>query len=378
MRIAFYAPLKAPDDPRPSGDRLIGRMLMRALEVAGHEVEIVCRLRSLDIDGNEERQRRLARLGSACAKRLLRRFDEDPGRRPDLWFTYHLYYKAPDWIGPPVARALAIPYVVAEASYAPRRADGPWRVGHEAVAEAVGAADLVLGLNPRDEACIRPLLKSSARYLTFPPFIDAVPFCAARQARVAHRARLAAAHGIDEDSPWLIAAAMMRARDKLPSYRLLAAALALVQQLPWTLLIVGDGPARAAVEEEMRPFGSRTVFLGRLEGEALAQALVASDVFAWPAVNEAIGMVFLEAQAAGLPVVGSRREGVEGVVADGRTGLLMREGDAQAFAAALARLLGDARERAAMGAAAADYVLEQHDLATQGRKLSAAIEDLVA
>src|SRR3546814_1683340 len=54
------------------------------------------------------------------------RYQALPARqRPQLWFTYHLYYKAPDWIGPKVARALRIPYVVAEASVAYKRASGP-------------------------------------------------------------------------------------------------------------------------------------------------------------------------------------------------------------------------------------------------------------
>ncbi len=378
MRIAFYAPLKAPDDPKPSGDRLIARMLMRALEEAGHQVALVSHFRSLDIGGDPDRQARIARLGGVLADRLLRAFEREPERRPDLWFTYHLYYKAPDWIGPHVARALTIPYVVAEASYAPWRGEGQWTLGHEAVAAALREADLVVGLNPRDEACARPLLKPSARYLMLEPFIDAAPFRAAREVRAETRARLAAAHGLDSDTPWLIAVAMMRERDKLPSYRLLAAALASIRHLPWSLLIVGDGPARAAVAAAMQPLEPRVAFLGRLDGEPLAQALAASDMFVWPAVNEAIGMAFLEAQAAGLPVVAGRRQGVEAVVADGRTGLLAEEGDAQAFAAACARLLGDARERARLAAAALEYVHDQHDIATQGRKLSVAFEDLIA
>src|SRR5258708_24281091 len=64
--------------------------------------------------------------------------------RPELWFTYHLYYKAPDWLGPAVSEALGIPYVIAEASYAPKRAHGPWAFGHEGSAAAIRKAALVL------------------------------------------------------------------------------------------------------------------------------------------------------------------------------------------------------------------------------------------
>ncbi len=46
--------------------------------------------------------------------------------KPDLWFCYHPYYKAPDLIGPKLASAFAIPYVTAEASYSSRRNIGVW------------------------------------------------------------------------------------------------------------------------------------------------------------------------------------------------------------------------------------------------------------
>src|SRR3546814_20999217 len=81
--------------------------------------------------------------------RLIRRYRRLPARqRPQLWFTYHLYYKAPDWIGPKVARALRIPYVVVEASVAYKRASGPWAASHRAVLDALGQAAPVVRLNP--------------------------------------------------------------------------------------------------------------------------------------------------------------------------------------------------------------------------------------
>ena len=115
MKVAFYAPLKSPDHPTPSGDRLIGRMLLAALRAGGHDVTLVSRLRAFDGQGSARRQARIAAFGAWQAARLLRRFDRDV-EKPDVWLTYHLYHKAPDWIGPVVARALAIPYCVAEAS----------------------------------------------------------------------------------------------------------------------------------------------------------------------------------------------------------------------------------------------------------------------
>ena len=137
MRIAFYAPLKAPTHPVPSGDRRMARLLMAALEAAGHEVTLACTLRSWDDGRRPGRAERLAALGARCADRLTARWRGTP---PDLWFTYHLYHKAPDWIGPAVSRRFGIPYVVAEASHAPKRAAGPWAAGHAAAEAAIRRA----------------------------------------------------------------------------------------------------------------------------------------------------------------------------------------------------------------------------------------------
>jgi hypothetical protein len=115
MRIAFYAPMKPPDYPSPSGDRRMARAFLAAFEQAGHEPIVASRLRTwqgeadaaglaqLEADAEREAETRLAAYAAA------------PASAPALWFTYHLYYKAPDWIGPRVATALSIPYVVAEA-----------------------------------------------------------------------------------------------------------------------------------------------------------------------------------------------------------------------------------------------------------------------
>ena len=138
MRIAFYAPLKPPDHPVPSGDRRVARLFLEALRLAGHEPFVASRLRSFDRGGDPLRQARLAALGRRAAERLLRRWRRTPQAAPQLWFTYHLYYKAPDWLGPAVSRALGIPYVVAEASHAPKAARAaPGTLGHRAVADAL-------------------------------------------------------------------------------------------------------------------------------------------------------------------------------------------------------------------------------------------------
>src|SRR5262245_49150267 len=116
MRVAFYAPLNAPDSPIPSGDRQLARTILQALALCGHRADVASRLRTLDLEGNEVRVQRLEQIGRRLAERLGRRLLTLPAHaRPQLWLTYHLYHKAPDWLGPRVATALDIPYAVVEA-----------------------------------------------------------------------------------------------------------------------------------------------------------------------------------------------------------------------------------------------------------------------
>src|SRR5215472_7702673 len=172
MRIAFYAPLKPPDHPVPSGDRRIAQLLLAALRLAGHAPVTAARLRSWEGCGDQFRQARFAALGRRLGQRIIERTRAAPETAPELWFTYHLYHKAPDWLGPDVAGALGIPYVVAEASFAPKQAAGPWALGHRAAERAIRAADLVIGLNPADRDCVLPLLSDPARFVSLKPFLD--------------------------------------------------------------------------------------------------------------------------------------------------------------------------------------------------------------
>ena len=130
MKIAYYAPMKPPTDSMPSGDREIARLFKRVLVEAGHDVDLASRFRTWEGKGDSCRQQRLCRIGTRLADRLLQRYSmESLTHRPAMWFTYHLYHKAPDWLGPRVSQGLGIPYVVAEACYAPKQFGGPWRIG---------------------------------------------------------------------------------------------------------------------------------------------------------------------------------------------------------------------------------------------------------
>ena len=362
MRIAFYAPLKHPDHPTPSGDRRVARLLIEALRRSNHEVEIASRLRSFDRRGDAKRQARIARIGEYLADRLLRRYRAQ-GTAPALWLTYHLYYKAPDHLGPRVARALSIPYVAVEASIADKRANGPWDIGHRACIDALHKADAIVTLNMRDDDALDKYLRPDCRRVALAPFLDPSVYRATRKAA---------------PIPRLLAVGMLRHGDKQRSYEILAAALAKLGDKPWHLSIAGDGEARADIEKLFAPFGNRVTFLGMRDETTLAQDYANTDIFVWPAINEAFCMALLEAQASGLPAIAGNFGGVGSILKDGETGYLSAPGDADDFAAKLARLLDDAGQRKTMGDAARAKAQTEHGLDGASATLDALIRGLAA
>ena len=174
--------------------------------------------RSRDDGTRSGRHERLATLGTRLAARLTERLRAAP---PDLWFTYHLYHKAPDWLGPTVAKSLGIPYVIAEASYAPKQAGGRFDLGHKAAGDAIAQADAVVSLTTTDTECLRPLLSAPDRLSMLCPFVEPP----AIRDRAADRAALARSLNLNPGIPWLLAVGMMRGGDKQRSFRILARAL---------------------------------------------------------------------------------------------------------------------------------------------------------
>jgi glycosyltransferase involved in cell wall biosynthesis len=367
MRVLLHTPLKPPDHPVPSGDREMARGFARLLGRLGHRVIMPAASRVPQGVPEPQEHLGLERYARRQARRLVERWRALPARHPDrfdLWFTYHCYYRKPDWLGPLVTRTLGIPYVIAEASHAPQRAIGATRLGHRATERALAAADLVITVNPRDVPGVRARLRPGARQVWLPPFIDVRPYLAAR----AHRQK--------NDVPLLLSVGMMRTRDKLDSYRVLAAALHLLGDRPWQAVLVGDGAARGEIEGLMAPFGTRVRFAGAVDQDELLALYASADLYVWPAINEAYGMAFLEAQAAGVPVVAGRTGGVPAVVADGIAGLLTPIGDAAAFAAAVGRLLDRPEERARLAGNTAARIAARHDDRAASHALAAALETL--
>jgi glycosyltransferase involved in cell wall biosynthesis len=118
-----------------------------------------------------------------------------------------------------------------------------------------------------------------------------------------------------------------------------------------TLRIAGTGPeAEALRRRAARPdLAGRVEVLGHVSFDALVAEYRRADVFCLPSRQEGFGIVFLEAMAAGLPIVAARAAAVPELVVDGECGILVPPGDAEALSAALEKLLSDADLRKRLG-----------------------------
>jgi glycosyltransferase involved in cell wall biosynthesis len=435
-RIAFYAPMKPPDHAIASGDREIARLMARALEAAGFGVEIASRFISYQKRPDAERFHALRDEGLAEAERLIAEMRSGDRALPDLWFTYHPYCKAPDWIGPHVARALSIPYVTAEACRTRQGSDADWEGGRMAVREAIRLADINFCLKPSDEAYLATVLPDMKSVVALKPFLDV-------EAIRAEATLIDPVPMFARGASLIVAVGMMRPGAKIQSYRLLAEALSGLANRPWNLVVIGDGPERANVEamfgfaegdrkmskdaplrtplwpaghipvkggdQPVAPSSPSTEVAGKaatsklpispLEGEmagrpeegakgrilftgAMPHADVlgwmkAADLMTWPGIGEAIGMVYLEAAACRLPVAACDVANVATVVSDGESGLLAREAEASAYREVLIRLLGDDVLRRRLGGGGLRKACRDHDIGRAAATFKTALEPLL-
>ncbi|MGL4727537.1 MAG: glycosyltransferase family 4 protein [Bosea sp. (in: a-proteobacteria)] len=363
MRIAFYAPMKPPDDPVPSGDRLVGGQIMAALIHAGHDVRLVSRLRTWLSDADTAAMDRIEGEATHEQRRLLAAFADPAEWRPDLWFTYHLYYKAPDLIGPALAERLCIPYVAYEASHATKRDDGPHARWAAHAKGAMCDADLLICIGERDRKGLEQLAGRKSQIATLPPFlIEAGPEPAKR-----HSGR----------GGKLVAVAMMRPGTKAGSYAFLAKALDHMPPEGWHLDVIGDGAESAVIRAQFARHSKAVTFHGLQPKDKVQHALEGADILVWPGVSEAYGMVFLEAAARGLPSIATHSGGVPEVVKHERTGLLSPDDDPSSFADNIMRMMMDGELRLRLGSAARRFVTQERSLAFAAAELDRMIRPLV-
>lgn len=322
----------------------MAQLLIDCLSDAGYHVDIASRLRMFVKEpGNHANITALKRQARTEVRKLTELWAQQGP--PALWFCYHPYYKSPDLLGPPLCEAFNIPYVTAEASYSRRRAEGEWASLQELVTTSINAAAVNICFTERDKVGLVQGAPS-AILATLRPFIDTSEFTRAHQC---------------PSEPHLVTVAMMRPGDKMQSYLGLAAALERLLHLRWSLSVVGDGPMRDEVRALFARFPTdRILWHGQLDHTEIATLLARSTLFVWPGCGEAYGLAYLEAQAAGLPVVAYDNAGVPEVVDTGYSGILTPAGDDKAYAAAIENLINDEQKICELSRQARLHVQRKH------------------
>src|SRR5712691_4797457 len=158
--------------------------------------------------------------------------------------------------------------------------------------------------------------------------------------------------------------------DPVKGHRHLVEAIGLLGDLDLVCLCVGGGPLRERIEAQIAEQGlaERVLLLGPKERREVVELLREADLFITASVltpqgdREGIPVALMEAMATGLPVVASRISGIPELVDDGRSGLLVPPGDAEALAAAIRRLHDDPALRERLGAAARERIQAGFDL----------------
>ena len=129
---------------------------------------------------------------------------------------------------------------------------------------------------------------------------------------------------------------------------ILAETLIRLRGQPIRPLIIGDGPARAFVEQRL----PEAVLTGHLDGEALGRAVSSADILFNPSLTEAFGNASLEGMAAGLAVLCPQAPSTSALITDGLDGVLADRPDAETYAAAIQGLVAEPMRRMRLGRAA--------------------------
>lgn len=267
--------------------------------------------------------------------------------RPDV---VHTHLSRSDWVGRVVARYARVPAVVSTihnihsrmypAEFGPVSAS----IGHVLDRLTASAADAFVAVSP---GVARDLERQGVARDRIRVILNGLDL--GRRARARSREEGRRRWEIPHDALVVGTCAGHKAQKAL-DVLVDAAAMLPPMPRPVEVLVFGDGPLRPALEARVAARrGSATVRLLGWQENAM-EWLPAFDVFVLASRWEGLPVALLEAMSLGVPAVGSRVSGVEDVIEDGRTGLLVPADDAAALADAIGRMLTDAALRVRLGA----------------------------
>jgi phosphatidylinositol alpha-1,6-mannosyltransferase len=193
-------------------------------------------------------------------------------------------------------------------------------------------------------------------------------------------------YGIDADTP--LALCLSRLVPRKGQDILIEAWPDILRQVPSArLLIAGTGPQEPTLRRRVTKLGlnASITFTGDLAWNDLPAFHTAADLFVMPCRTrmlgldvEGLGIVYLEAQACGTPVIAGTSGGAPEAVLDGETGLVVDGRDVHAVALAVAQLLSDPARRQAMGAAGRAFVTQRYAWEVISQRFDQILADVVA
>jgi glycosyltransferase involved in cell wall biosynthesis len=363
VRIAFYSPRSTHLEPGidQGGDPIYLNALFEALRERGHEVKVVSRMNARYIRRGRVPARRLL-TEALTIRREVKRFS------PDGWMVYNPSRAYPDlfgWWQRPKR------YILLSAqTWQPKRTPRKWRwLFAFAHRRSLRRADWVTAERPKTAEQLRREGVPAERIAVFTPAV-----------------------ALPKDLPTQIEA---RRRLNLPLDRAIALCVSRFTELGWKrqmkteiilqllgslvpseepmVVIVGDGPGRAEIEERaslIRPVGRVRLFRA-VPHKDLVWFHAACDLYAYPDLRDLPRLSILEAQACGRPVLTMRTPSAELTVANGRTGILAD--DVTDFSRQLASLAGDRVRCERMGRAARAYVTSRHSIDCRAEQIERAL-----
>ena len=309
MRICFYAPFKPLGHPNPSGDLIIATGLYDFLVSQGHQILIASNLRSRWIYLKPWLFFTILKERLATAKRI-RKFS------PDLWLTYHCYYKAPDLLWPALCKKFHIPYCIFQGIYSTKqRRSFKGKAGFYLNRHGLLQATHLFSNRKVDIENLRRIIEPERiSYIKPGIFPESFYFDQSSRKSMRHSWQI-------KNEPVILCAAMFRPDVKTQGLTWMIKALARLpeEKIPFKLVIAGDGSEREKLiklAEEYLP--DRVVFAGRIERKKMYKFYSSGDLFVFPGIRESLGMVYLEAQSCGLPVVAFDNGGIPEVVQQGK------------------------------------------------------------
>ncbi|CAG35349.1 glycosyltransferase family 4 protein [Desulfotalea psychrophila] len=364
MKIIYYMPFKALDHPTPSGDLIIGRGIFAHLSKE-HQLEVASSLRLRWLY-------RRPGLCWACLLEILRITRKYRKESPDIWLSYHSYYKAPDILGALCSRRLGIPYLLFQGIYSTKRRKKLSTLpGFLLNRYVLRQANLVITNKRRDYKNLRRLLPED-RLLYIAPGIYPEAFYPDATARTALRQ----SWGVPREGKVIISAAMFRPDVKSEGIKRVIASMITLKAAgkKFLLVLIGDGLCREELEAYARPLEDQVIFMGRIERNEIYRYFSAADLFIFPGIHEALGMVYLEAQSCGLPVIAYGDWGAGEAVIDGETGLLSSAQEPEQMTNNITYLLEHDDIRRKMGKNAQAHIRCHHDIEKNYAILSETLE----